>query len=1005
MTAPEHIPDAGLLARPGKDALRAMLADAPFAELLRGSSPPVVVACAGPRAVWGTSQALEFFGAEDLKQLTTFLFGANASQLASLSVSLPPSAKPRLERLRFSSHATDGLLTCLVRRYASSSGGGLLGFAVLGLKPGGGDHLSDDATRRPVIDETAFAPETDTATAPIAPRQTLTEVTTALAARFADRGTPRFVWRTNARHELTAIGEEADALLGENDALAPGANLETFFAAKGCDPSGAARAALAGGKSWSGVTTFWPVRGGGARAPVKLGGAALFGPDRAFEGYRGYGIIQFDQLVEAALGPPASADAEGPSALETILPIELHAPTPAPANEDLGLAEAAPADIPEADIERQASNASIPLPHAEPDTPLRDAPISVSLTTPRVVPTAPGFVLLRKSAQLLPASEAGKNVVQLRPPAPPAQPTRPVLRAVPPSARPQVSPDETVSLSSGERHAFREIARALGARVQDEAAPERGPAAPVAPPPMRDLVPPAPSRRSAGTPDDAAPDFENESLRRNARQLFDRLPVGIIVCRGEALIYVNRTQLDLLGFDSADAFFAAGGVNRMFRGRPPEALDPGVQGGTAPIIGADGEVMPVDARLQTIVWDGLPATLISFRRVAEPEATPRLRATELDLRQREAELREVNAILDTATDGVAVVDDQGRILSLNRSAQALFGYDQNEVAGEAFSLLFAQPSHALVQEYFERIKGGGAASALNDGREVIGRERQGGPIPLFLALGRVGHDGGGKFCAVLRDLTQFRRTERELGEARKQAEKASALKSDFLAKVSHEVRTPLNSILGFAEVMIDERLGPVGNDRYKGYLKDIHASGAHVLSLVNDLLDLSKIEAGKTDMKFAAVDANRIVSECVSLMQPQAAKVRVIMRLSLAPQLPSVVADERSLRQITLNLLSNAVKFTEPGGQVIVSTTLTESGNAVVRVKDTGIGMTEEEIGIALEPFRQISTSRKTRGTGLGLPLTKALIEANRASFSIKSRRNEGTLVEVIFPSTRVLAE
>ena len=313
--------------------------------------------------------------------------------------------------------------------------------------------------------------------------------------------------------------------------------------------------------------------------------------------------------------------------------------------------------------------------------------------------------------------------------------------------------------------------------------------------------------------------------------------------------------------------------------------------------------------------------------------------------------------------------------------------------------------HTLVQDYFDRIKGGGAASALNDGREVIGRERQGGPIPLFLTLGRVGHEGGGKFCAVLRDLSQFRRTERELGEARKQAEKASALKSDFLAKVSHEIRTPLNSILGFAEVMIDERLGALGNDRYKGYLKDIHASGAHVLSLVNDLLDLSKIEAGKAEMNFAAVDANRIVSECVSLMQPQAAKVRVIMRLSLAPQLPAVVADERSLRQITLNLLSNAVKFTEAGGQVIVSTTLTESGNAVVRVKDTGIGMTEEEIGIALEPFRQISTSRNTRGTGLGLPLTKALIEANRASFSIKSRRNEGTLVEVIFPATRVLAE
>jgi signal transduction histidine kinase len=177
------------------------------------------------------------------------------------------------------------------------------------------------------------------------------------------------------------------------------------------------------------------------------------------------------------------------------------------------------------------------------------------------------------------------------------------------------------------------------------------------------------------------------------------------------------------------------------------------------------------------------------------------------------------------------------------------------------------------------------------------------------------------------------------------------------------------------------------------------------MSLVNDLLDLSKIEAGKLELNFGAVDANRIVAECVSLIQPQAARERVVVRQSLAPRLPNIVADERALRQIVLNLLSNAVKFNEPGGQVIVSTALTDAGHAVVRIRDTGIGMSESEIETALEPFRQIATSRNTRGTGLGLPLTKALIEANRASFSIKSKKAEGTLVEVAFPPTRVLAE
>ena len=228
---------------------------------------------------------------------------------------------------------------------------------------------------------------------------------------------------------------------------------------------------------------------------------------------------------------------------------------------------------------------------------------------------------------------------------------------------------------------------------------------------------------------------------------------------------------------------------------------------------------------------------------------------------------------------------------------------------------------------------------------------------------------------------------------------------DFLAKVSHEIRTPLNAILGFAEVIIEERFGPLGNERYRDYLKDIHSSGAYVMSLVNDLLDLSKIEAGKLELNFASVDANRIVAECVSLMQPQANRERIIIRVSLAPRLPNLVADERSLRQIVLNILSNAVKYNEPGGQVIVSTALTDAGHAVIRIRDTGIGMSESELETALEPFRQVATSRRTGGTGLGLPLTKALVEANRASFTIKSAKQDGTLVEVSFPPTRVLAE
>ena len=160
---------------------------------------------------------------------------------------------------------------------------------------------------------------------------------------------------------------------------------------------------------------------------------------------------------------------------------------------------------------------------------------------------------------------------------------------------------------------------------------------------------------------------------------------------------------------------------------------------------------------------------------------------------------------------------------------------------------------------------------------------------------------------------------------------------------------------------MEERFGPIGNDRYRDYLKDIHTSGKHVVSLADDLLDLSKIESGKLELEFAPVDANSVIRECVSLMQPQAARERVILRVSLFDRLPRVMVDERSLKQVMLNLMSNAVKFNEPGGQVIVSTAVDEGGQAVIRVRDTGVGMSESEVGVAIEPFGQIG-GREGRG-------------------------------------------
>jgi signal transduction histidine kinase len=251
-----------------------------------------------------------------------------------------------------------------------------------------------------------------------------------------------------------------------------------------------------------------------------------------------------------------------------------------------------------------------------------------------------------------------------------------------------------------------------------------------------------------------------------------------------------------------------------------------------------------------------------------------------------------------------------------------------------------------------------------------------------------------------------KKSDDEIRNAKREAQKANAAKTDFLVKVGHQVRTPLNAMIGFAEVIMAERFGAIGNEHYREYFKDIHAAGTHLVSLLNDLLDLSKIESGQLNLAFTDVNLNDLTQQCVGIMQPQANRERIIIRVSIAPDLPVIVVDERSLRQIVLNLLSNSIKFTGPGGQVIVSTAISDNGEAVLRVRDTGVGMSEKDIEAVLEPFHQTAASGNwgSGGTGLGLPLTKALAEANRANFSIKSAPNAGNLVEVAFPPNRVRA-
>jgi PAS domain S-box-containing protein len=591
-----------------------------------------------------------------------------------------------------------------------------------------------------------------------------------------------------------------------------------------------------------------------------------------------------------------------------------------------------------------------------------------------------------------PAAATEQSNVEIAPvPLRAEQPPQTEVHAANVVAFPSPAPAEPKTLSPVEHTAFRELARRLSDRLRgDETAP----------------AVPAPAEKPATALPPANMFSEAEDRRpADEKPLLDRLPAGILVYRPNELLYANAAFLDATGYPTLEAFAESGGFDSLLlgetNGHEPEGTTPLV------ITTESGEERPAQARLFTIPWEGQPASALIFAEQATAATLATTSSVETKaqvdntaLLAAQAENKELETILDNAADAIVVLDREGKILGFNRGAENLFGYSAEALASRHLGDLFAPESERSARNDLDGL----ARNVPNDGREVIGRLRQGGLIPLFMTMGRISEK---KFCAVFRDVTQWKRAEEELIDARRQAEKASSAKSEFLAKISHEIRTPLNAILGFSEVMMEERFGPIANDRYRDYLKDIHVSGGHVISLLNDLLDLSKIEAGKVELNFAGLDLNALTQQCVTMMQPQANKERIIIRTSLPASIPAVVADARSVRQIVLNLLSNSIKYTRAGGQVIVSTAMTDHGEVALRVRDTGVGMSEKDIQTALEPFRQLATSVRpgTNGTGLGLPLTKALAEANRAHFKIKSAVDDGTLVEVSFPRARAAAE
>jgi PAS domain S-box-containing protein len=1012
----------------------------------------------GSRVLWANPVGARLFGAANASALATKTYGpadAYRRQVAQLAGRLPPAAAIRMERMRGFGAAPGALMTCACARLAFPDGSdavliaaveslrqamplierlqqlvegvetpivafardglfvgasdaarALFGFPDLseaGLGAARSDALANGRVEVPIGDGhmvlqrvgsghdvglvaliapgavlpsradaqsgNQSEPAPIAASETVAPRAANSAAPMVPAPRDAGRrrNPLRFIWQMDAEERFSLGSDQFTRLIGPRTSVGFGRPWREIAEIYGLDPAGLLLEAIATRESWSGLTIYWPVDGGG-RLPVELSGLPTFDAERNFLGYRGFGVCRvldsLDHLEELRGIEPqspsddSSTDPTTPSIHSAdIIPIDLEhalaAEPPATSDVVSSTPPCAPLGAP---LGTPASIADDTTPYTDLDEPV----------------------------------EMPENVVPFRP----------------------IGEQKSPALTAVENNAFDELARQLSARLERENSETEGAARDHNAPPEWLAQPEPPAR--------------GESWRD--RGLLDLLPTGILIYRLDRLLYANPAFLERIGYQSLHELEQAGGLETLY-------VEPGVSSasstsetGTPVTISASHDLseptLAIAARLFTISWDGDSALALMFapNQVASPPvAAPEHEAIREPVREPtsepaaepipasapaiagQASAEDLAAILDTTAEGIVMFDAEGNIHACNRSAEALFGYDGAAFVRHNLADLFAPESRRVVFEYLENIKGTGTASLLDHGSEVLGRVNQGakdsgGIIPLSMTMGRTRPDGP-NFFAVFRDNAAHRQADSEPPQAGAPAGPAANGKADMLARISHEVRTPLNAILGLSDVMMGERFGALGDERYMETTRDIRASGERVIAIINDLLELSRIETGRLDLAFADQNLNEMVEACVSVMQPQANRERIIIRTSLAQALPPVIADGPALRQITMNLIGNSIHLANPAGQVIVSTALSDFGEVVLRVRDTGHGLNDNEIAAALEPFRTPQpTDQASDGSAVNLSLTKALVEANRARFHIKTGGRSGTLIEVVFP-------
>ena len=472
---------------------------------------------------------------------------------------------------------------------------------------------------------------------------------------------------------------------------------------------------------------------------------------------------------------------------------------------------------------------------------------------------------------------------------------------------------------------------------------------------------------------------------------------GIVVHRGGEILYANTRMAEMLSLDDPDELVNLASIEQFVHPEDHERVFANMRASLAGLqtprdyefrlLAVTGETVSVNCRANTVIWNGEPAIVTACFDITEQKRAEQERAETERLFRKIFELAPEMLTLTRAADG--------RFEFVNPAVTSLMGYNPDELIGKTSEELGVWTASTTRSEILKVLRENEVVH--NFVAEL--RCADGSTMDASFSASLLEYRGETYILMIAHDITERMRQRQELIESKRAAELANRSKSEFLANISHELRTPLNAVIGFAELLHTEALGPHSNPQYCDYARDILEAGRHLLSLINDILDLSKLEAGRLTADTESCDVGELLSASQRLVAERASDAGLLLEVETPEDGLEIDADPRRMKQILINLLSNAVKFTPEGGRVQMSAQA-EGDWVRFSVSDTGIGMSPEDLEKARTPFEQVDSalSRRHEGAGLGLPIVQALVDLQSGCFEIESESGAGTTARVYMP-------